>query len=379
MTVFKFYNSTGEQLKNIDWIEIQWNRKYLETGDFSLYTNVENWNTEIKYIKNVGRPETGIVQKLNYDKKENGTFVEVKGLFLEHLLSYSCYYLPSSMTGATTSSQVASTLQAYFDTVFVSPYLYKATLDAESEIPSSININIPMGEPVETTLYNYLIPLGYSFYCTPVFNTALNIENNKPYIGVEIHFYKLDDKTDAVYFGDYYKNVEDIQYTVDESDIYTYYGAMQEIPIEQKDNFYNVATINTEEGLKAYIMESYLTENLLSDMGGCYPLRIFETSISDIEFIADNETLIHSQMQQAIILDMLDHYKIETMTVDTLQNRFYYLTDYDLGDKCNLQITKLNQQFTARIAEVSEVHSKNKVDISLTMGTPRKTTYIKKI
>ena len=386
MTVFKFYNSVGEQLKNIDWIEIQWNRKYLETGDFSLYTNVENWNTEIKYIKNVGRPETGIVQKLNYYKKENGTFVEVKGLFLEHLLSWGSYWLPSSLTGATTSADVKSLLEDYFLGTLgttryqnsVYPQLYAVTINDDSEIPSSMNVNIPLGETVETTLYNYLVPLGYSFYCTPVFNPVTS--ESLPHIGVDIHIYKLVDKTDTVYFGDYFKNVEDIQYTLDESDMYGEYVIVQEIPVEQAGNFQLATTINTADGLRSYMyINMNDVNNFPSGFGECVPLKCFETSISDIEFIAANEETIHKQMIQQATLDMLNHYKIENMTVDTLQNRFYYLTDYDLGDKCNLQITKLNQQFTARIAEVSEVHSKNKVDISLTMGTPRKTTYIKKL
>jgi len=388
--VFKFYNSTGEQLKNIDWIEIQWNRKYTETGDFSLYTNVENWNTDIKYIKNVGRPETGIVQKLNYDKKENGTFVEVKGMFLESLLKTGINNFPNSYYPQNTPERPNDTkefleylLQASIGTITgydnLEYYtLYTAVLADDCEFPSTYNFSVDALSNIDVILRSLLIPLYYSYYCTPVFNPKT--DGTEPLIGVKIHIYKLNDKTDSIYFGDYFQNVKDIQYTLDESAMYPRYYITQKIPYENAEQFTNWYWDYISGEKVAWITERYVDpDNKQSDMGDAYPAIGINTEISDIEMIGTNEYAIRSLMQQAGKLESLNHYKIETISADIIQNKFYYLTDYDLGDRCNLQITKLNQQFTARIAEINEVHSKNKVDISLTMGTPRKTTYIKKL
>ena len=386
MTVFKFYNSTGEQLKSIDWIEIQWNRKCLETGNFSIYTNVENWNTEIKYIKNVGRPETGIVQKINYDKKKNGTFVEVKGMFLESVLTWGAYYLASSLTGTTTEAQTKELVELYLKNTMATvansapgfQQIYKVQLSDDSETPSSINMNIPLGQNDNEFLYDFLEPEGYSYYCTPLFNPK--IDGTEPLIGVEVHSYKLADKTDTVYFGDHFQNVKDIPYTLDDSDQFPRYLAVQEIPIEVVGDFSGTKTVNTPEGVKAYIFEDIIVDSNKRDgFGNSVPIKVYETSVSDIEMIGANETLIHSQMAQLAKLDMLNHYKIETISADIIQNKSIYLTDYNLGDKCNIQISKLDKQFTVRIAEVNEVHSKNKVDIQVVLGTPKKTKFIKQI
>lgn len=69
---------------------------------------------------------------------------------------------------------------------------------------------------------------------------------------------------------------------------------------------------------------------------------------------------------------MLNNYKIETISVDVIQNRFYYGQDYDLGDICTVDIAELNQSWSARITEIHEVYRKNNMEVQLVMGTPQK-------
>ena len=238
--MFKYFDKNGNELKAIDFIEIQWNRKFDETGNFSIWTTAKEWNNNIKYIQNVGRPETGIVQKISYDKQTSGDFLEVKGMFLETLLSFGANYLPMSVTGATTQTQVRTLLSQYVketmatseNTIPSYQQIYKVSLSTLSNVPSSINVNIPMGTSVEEMLYDYLIPLGYSYYCKPIFNPQTN--ESQPLIGVDIVVYKSTDKTNNIYFGNMFKNISDINYTLDESDQYPRYLAVQEIPSEQR-------------------------------------------------------------------------------------------------------------------------------------------------
>ena len=58
---------TGKPIGNIDFIEASWDRNWSEAGDFMVYMALSEYNRlnamGIKYVKNVGRPETGVFQK----------------------------------------------------------------------------------------------------------------------------------------------------------------------------------------------------------------------------------------------------------------------------------------------------------------------------
>ena len=71
-------------------------------------------------------------------------------------------------------------------------------------------------------------------------------------------------------------------------------------------------------------------------------------------------------------MDMLDNYRLETISVDVIQNNFKYLEDYDLGDTCSILISELEAVFSAQIVEVHEVQSANKLDVQIVLGTPKR-------
>ena len=73
---------------------------------------------------------------------------------------------------------------------------------------------------------------------------------------------------------------------------------------------------------------------------------------------------------------MLNHYRQETIVADIIQNNIYYLHDYDIGDLCSIAFDEIEQTFKARIVEVNETYSKNRLELKITFGTPRKAKYI---
>lgn len=386
MTVFKYFDKNGNELKAIDFIEIQWNRKFDETGNFLIYTSAKEWNNNIKYIQNVGRPETGIVQKISYDKQTSGDYLEISGFFLEKLLSFGAHWLPLAVD-KTDVDLMDDWFFHYLKDVLPSSdivagtqkqALYQTSVNFINRIPY-LNLNIAVGTTVEDMLYDAVKTFNYSYYCEPIFNPTT--DGTEPYIGVTANVYAGRDKTNDVYFGNAFKNVLDISYTLDESDMFPHYKIVQEVPIESVSSiqsFIDVWTAYDDGILKAYIAEDYFYGgNAPSDLGYSYPTKVLQTNLSDIQITPANEPLIHTQMQKEGKLDMLNHYKIEAISVDVIQNRFLYLTDYTLGDKCSIQIDEIEQQFTARIVEVNEVHRNNASEIQLVLGTPNKVKYIK--
>ncbi|EJU21604.1 hypothetical protein [Mogibacterium sp. CM50] len=76
--MINFYDKEMNLLETIEFIEITWNRKWTEAGDFTIYTIANEWNDKIKYINIDGRPETGIVKKIVIEEKIEGTFLTLE-------------------------------------------------------------------------------------------------------------------------------------------------------------------------------------------------------------------------------------------------------------------------------------------------------------
>ena len=64
---------TGKLLGNVDFIEASWDRKWSEPGSFMVYMTLGEYNRlnalGMKYLENVGRPETGVIQKVEYKRE----------------------------------------------------------------------------------------------------------------------------------------------------------------------------------------------------------------------------------------------------------------------------------------------------------------------
>ena len=65
---------------------VQWNRKYYETGDFEIYIDIEQYSSNIKYIYSTDDKELGIVDIPHYSASNNTKQMLLKGSFFESLL-----------------------------------------------------------------------------------------------------------------------------------------------------------------------------------------------------------------------------------------------------------------------------------------------------
>lgn len=75
----------------IPYTSLQWSRKYYEPGQFSMSVPANIFDSEWRYIYTADRPETGIVNKVEYDDSsltpDGIDTVTVSGFFLEHILN----------------------------------------------------------------------------------------------------------------------------------------------------------------------------------------------------------------------------------------------------------------------------------------------------
>lgn len=396
--MFKGINSKGVQLGNVDFIETEWDRKWSATGEFMMYLPLAEYmrlaELDIKYLENVGRPEIGIVQKIEYEEKNSGAYVTVSGYFIENLLDF-CAYRRTTVISASTSANVKSGISSYLSKasagVTVGSKTYKPIssldIDPESVFPSKVDVSIDNGTQAGEGLYQALSGTGYSMRAS----VKSYPQSGSDAVGVSVKFIKGTDRItgdDAVYFGKAYNNVSNVSYALDESAERCLYEIIQEVDSQYYSSFsssyFPIKFSETVDGeTHYYIGCTYVYDgNKPSGLGDVYPKKVLETSISSEE--ADltitttaNQSKIANLMKKKAQLDMLDNYKVETISVDVIQEKYYYLADYDIGDVCIVQIDDIGQQYTARIEEIQETHKSNRVDVKLVLGTPTKQKYRK--
>ena len=391
--MIKCLNKFGEEVKMIDFVELQWSRKYFKCGSFVLYMAAKDYDPDVEYIQCIGRPETAMVQKVVYEEKNNGEFVTLSGFFIDKVLDWSAYTIPISSVTFKGQAEVKKRLKQWIletvsykyaesGDIYGKPHwaaeggaVNGARLSADSDVPNELSISAELGESTGSAMRKALKSAGYTLICRPIFSAKK--EPGKPLLGIELHIQKGRDLRDEVFFGEAWGNISKCEYACDESGIYSGFLASQEIPDDFKTS--NEVHDFWKDGKRVRAIHEYVQfdNNIPSNLGHCVPLKVFNASISGVEIKSENEALIRSKMRDAAKLEMLNNYKQETISVDVLQHRFYYLKDYDLGDICTINIDSIQKEFTSRLVEVREVHSKNTVKVELVFGTPNRQIYRK--
>lgn len=390
-------NKFGDEIMPIDFIELQWNRKYHEAGNFVLYMAAKDYNPDIKYIQVKDRPETGIVQKIVYEEKTNGDFVTLSGFFIEKLLDCTAPTQYRISNNAEYPEPVPDAINAVLRLAFYNYFIqrtdnlknsidpralglsyidsnpavffYETLVKDGVGIPRAV-ISFPVGEPFGKNLYNNLEKYNCSYIVKPLFK---NRDESKALLGIETQIWKGRDLRNSIYFGDSIDNVKKFEFMADESGAKECVIGLQEIP-DEITNYSNVFYTYEDGKYKKYISEAYnYQNNMPTDLGEVFPQKIIKTNCGEIN--ANNEKEVRETMQHEAKLELLNNYIDEKISIDVIQNKFYYLKDYDLGDVCTIVIDKIKKMYTARIVEINEVFSQNKNDVELILGTPTKQEY----
>lgn len=76
---------------NIPYTSLQWNRRYYECGDFTCVVPSNVYSPDWAYIYTSDRPETGVIQKVEYEDARHGDndvdVVTLSGFFTEKWLN----------------------------------------------------------------------------------------------------------------------------------------------------------------------------------------------------------------------------------------------------------------------------------------------------
>ena len=379
----------GDKGGNIDFIECAWDRKFTQCGDFILYLPLAEYNRlaemGFKYVENVGRPELGLIQKIEYEKKTKGAFVTLKGFFVDKFLDFATY----RKTVAINTNTVAAAKTA------ITNYINNANavvggvkpigsigFSNDSSFPSTIDISIDGGIKAGEALYDILSDSEYG-YLTKISKYP---KSDTDTLGVSVKVFKGNDLTsgdNAVYFGKAFNNVSDISYTLDESANQCFYEVLQEVSEEHysafSTNYFPIKYTETKDGQIHYLIGCYFVwnSNKPEKIGNSNPKAVLTVSLSsddvDLEDTSTaNQQKIRRLLETQAMLDMLNNYRVETISCTVLQEKYEYMKNYDLGDKCVVYIDDLDLSYHAIISEVQETHKRNQIILKVVLGTPKK-------
>lgn len=416
--MLKAFNKYGNAIEPPEFIELQWNRKFYDFGNFSLHMPLSVYDRELKYLQFEGRPETGIIQKRYYENQNGIDYITLSGFFIDKLLdmgsawrkvpfkveninstwvSHQIYYTLwlffSQYTdflwdkvkwvytpgGVLTQSEVDENNKNLKSQKYQGTNLYCTEFSDDFVYPNGLNYLIEPGEKIGQVFKKTFKAYKMSVGAEPIFNPNGELrENAEPLIGLRLTSKKSEDKSKLVYFGEAFENIKKIEYNFDDSGVVSSYTIRQEVPNESRFPS-RVAEYDYQQGKGFYYLYEYFMEpnNAPMDLGKSYPAGFIDSNIETFDNDL-SEAEVKEQMKKAALLEMLNHYKVESFSVDVMQNSFYYLKDYDLGDYCTIISSKLgNVPYKAQIIEVRERIAENKNEIEIVFGTPQQDKYRK--
>lgn len=318
----------------LEYTNLQWNRRYYECGDFSIRIPAYQYSSEMKYVYCSSRPETGIIQKIEYEQTVKGEFIQLSGFFLERILWDKIMY-PTFYASGNTADAAREAVSKYKDDI---PLLVVKPSTAQF---GASDVWQETGGQLGEVLYSRLQSQGLSQRC--VYDLDNNVINYEVWQGLDRTESQMENN--FVTFSTGMKNIREAKVTSDDSNY---------------KNYFIVAGSGENE-------ERIVVDVDLSNGG--YKKELFvdarsETYNPDEQTLDDYKSGLYAKGVETS-LDYLSTFNVEA----TARNvGFVYRKDYDIGDICDIMISGLNLSLTARIIEVQEVVKNNQHSITLSFG-----------
>lgn len=350
-----------EILALLRYTNIQWSRKYFESGTFSVQIPLEQYDARIKYIYTKDRPEMGKITQINYVNNISYQYVALSGYFLENELNKMvCYPKQNagnivSDPGWTEKSQIAENLAFTFFNAFKSVTFSQGgqnlTLDCgvlpgTSNGRGQISTHLREGEYLGDQIYAILKPSGMSYRVDYDFDTS-----KKTFL-----CWKGLDRTE--------EQTENNPVTFS-----TRYGNIREPDVLIDNSTWKTGFIDCNEVTNNDTMTTYLRCVLNgTDEPNADALLFLKSGVRKDEYgsMADFYAAMDAEGQK----DLENYVKTINVTFDAMDGSYEYMTDFDLGDVCNIEIPEIGISANARLIGCYEVVKDGVWTMTMEFGTP---------
>lgn len=300
---------------------LQWNRKYYEAGDFQLEISAKIYDDSWAYVGTMGRPELGMIQKIQLFG-EGDVNVLISGYFCEKMLDDKACFPRYIGDASNTETAVRNIFEKYKEDLPIElapandPLLGDRT---QSDFSDDL---------LGTKLFRILEPRELSYH------VKYDYVNNKLLFGVwqGLDRTQSQDVNSYQVFSTEFGNMTDKNVDIDESG-YKNYAI---VPVNADDNGKEQDTYYVDLSNGGY------KRKIVFDFRSSRPDK--DQSIADFK----------AGIIQEATEKLLSYSKIEDIEIQ-LAGAQGYMSDYDLGDKCDVLLTDVKRQMESRIVEVSEV------------------------
>lgn len=328
-----------QPVKTFQFINLQWNRKYYQCGSFSVQIIAEEYDPSVIYLFRKDRPETGIIQKVEYTETIKGAFVQLSGFFLECLANDKIIY-PTFFASGNIEEECRRMVNTYKDDI---PYFSLGELKG---LGSSVQFQETGGQ-MGTVLYRTLQTQELSY------RLKLDYVNTKLVFEIYQGLDRTQEQTvnNPVIFSKGFRNISKTTVTTDNS------------------NYKNYIIVAGQGEGSARIFATVDQSN------GEYRRQLFYDQRNESQEGTEEEYL--SALAQIGREKLLSYQAVQNIELEPLNSAFRYLEDYDLGDKVDCLFEPLKISFESRIIEVNEVYKNNQHTVNLTIGDKILTQYEK--
>ena len=314
---------------------LQWKRRYYEAGEFSMRIPIGLYNSSWAYIGTTERPELGMAEKI---LKLDNEYMQVGGYFCEKMLDEKACYPRYVGDVPKTETAVRNIFSKYKDDLPIilgdanNPLLGDRTQSdfVDDELGDKLFRILESRELSYRVRYDYSANQLYFEVWQGLDRTQSQSVNSRQTFSYE--------------FGNILKDAVD-----NDESAYKNYAI---IPVKADSNGKETAT---------YYLD-------LSN-GERHREKVFDMRSKKPED-GQSESDFKAAVLQEVMEKMLPYARIQDIDVDVI-GEIGYMTDYDLGDKCDIILTDVGISIESRIVEIEETIKAADHTITVGFGNKR--------
>lgn len=349
-------NKNYEIVSLLRFTNMQWSRKYHESGNFSVQIPLEQYSSEIRYLYTKDRPEMGKVTQRNFVNQNGYGYMQLSGYFLEKELDRHVVfpYGTSNVTNAPSwvyqSGKAEDVAYAYFNgfktisTESLSSELGIATGASQGRGKDSVHYR--NGEYLGYKIYDILKPSGMSYRV--LYDFVNSLSKFEVWTGLD-RTEENEEGNNPVIFSTKYGNIKNPNVLIDETEYKNACIVMNEQSINNVSSYISRAVFLTGEGEDSF---QFLSEQST--------LNRDDYTESDFKTALENEGI--NALGNAV--------KIINVEFDAMEGSYEYMEDFDIGDLCNIEIPDMELSAQARLIGCYEVMKSGQWTMTMEFGTP---------
>ena len=336
---------------------LQWNRKYHESGNFILQIPPSQFSNDVKYIYTNDRPEMGIIKKKTYLSVKNKSYIILSGPMLESELSRMIVY-PKGDTNITNSpsweyregnaEDVAFAFFNAFKRLETSSIVVDIGIDSGTSQGRGSQVkHYRNGEQIEDLgykIYDILKPSGMSW------RISYDLDDNTRVFNVWSGKDRTQDNTggnNPVVFSTKFGNITKPNIVLDETDYKNGCIVIHE-------------TVNND-------VSSFTVRVVFNDDTDDRNLTYLRSGLNKSEYTTQQ---FYEAMDQEGENELKEDIKTINLEFDAMPGSYVYREDFDLGDLCSIEIAEMGITADMRLIGCYEVMKEGKWKMSMEFGTP---------